>query len=67
MTRKDYVKFAEMMHFHAKCIDQGKYQGKAAPADLWGHLVNGMASIFRSDNDRFDVNRFHKACGVEDA
>ena len=53
MTRKDYVAVAEILNFASD---------KAHPA-LFSKIVNDFAEMFAKDNERFDVNRFHKACG----
>lgn len=51
MTRKDYVRTAEILNGNRKFIDHPVY------ADL----VNEFIEMFESDNPRFDVNRFIKA------
>ena len=53
MTRKDYVATANILKFASD---------KAHPA-LFSKIVNDFAVMFAKDNERFDVNRFHEACG----
>jgi hypothetical protein len=53
MTRKDYVATAEILKFASD---------KSHPA-LFSKIVNEFAVMFAKDNERFDVNRFHEACG----
>ena len=58
MTRRDYVKFAELFRMER-------------PGDNWDAnkrvqhnlLLKGTMRIFKSDNGRFDENRFLAACG----
>jgi hypothetical protein len=53
MTRKDYVATAEILNFMSN---------KTHPA-VFSKVVNDFAEMFAKDNERFDVNRFHKASG----
>ena len=53
MTRKDYVATAEIL----------KYASDKTHPALFSKIVNDFAEMFAKDNERFDVNRFHKACG----
>lgn len=52
MSRKHYVKFAEMVKFLNLDI-----KDKA-------EVANEMADIFAGDNSRFDRGRFLTACGL---
>ena len=56
MTRKDYVKFAEML----SRLDPGT--AKIDAANQHDKLTIAIAAIFANDNPRFDENRFYKAC-----
>ena len=53
MSKKDYVKFAEMFR-----EQKGKTDGEAVLADL----IWGACQIFAEDNPNFDRMRFLKAC-----
>jgi hypothetical protein len=57
MTRKDYVKVAEILsnYFATSVFDE---QGEILFADL----VDEFSLMFESDNERFDANRFAIAC-----
>ena len=60
MTRKDYVKVAEILsnYFATSVFDE---QGEILFADL----VDEFSLMFESDNERFDANRFAIACYKE--
>lgn len=51
MSRKDYNKTAEILNYIST---------KTHPA-VFSYIVNEFAVYFANDNERFDVNRFHKA------
>jgi len=56
MTRKDYVKVAEILSSFKDLIgDEFTYHD----------LVDEFASMFEADNERFDSNRFFDACTKE--
>ena len=61
MTRKDYIKFAEM--FNDVLTDTQHYEQRERT--MTRILVKRTADIFRAENDNFDLARFLKACGVE--
>jgi hypothetical protein len=60
MTRKDYVKVAEILsnYFATSVFDE---QGEMLFADL----VDEFSLMFESDNERFDASRFAIACYKE--
>ena len=60
MTRKDYVKVAEILsnYFATSVFDE---QGEILFADL----VDEFSLMFESDNERFDASRFALACYKE--
>jgi hypothetical protein len=51
MTRKDYVATAEILNYASN---------KIHPA-LFSKMVGDFATMFATDNPRFDVTRFHTA------
>lgn len=53
MSKKDYVKFAEMFK-----EQKGKENGQAVLADL----IWGACELFAQDNPNFDRERFLAAC-----
>jgi len=56
MTRKDYVKVAEILSSFKDLIgDEFTYHD----------LVDEFAAMFEADNERFDSNRFFDACTKE--
>jgi hypothetical protein len=55
MTRKDYQAFADILW-------SIRY---AVTPEIHEHLVDEMAKVFKTDNERFDFNRFAQACGLE--
>jgi len=56
MTRKDYVKTAEILKGFSDEIHPQVFED----------LVEEFSQLFKSDNDRFDFARFEKACGVDE-
>ena len=56
MTRKDYVKTAEILKGFSDEIHPNVFED----------LVEEFAQFFMSDNDRFDKARFEKACGIDE-
>jgi hypothetical protein len=59
MTRKDYVRFAEM--FKDMLADCESNASNAAIDET----AKRSANIFAADNPNFDRSRFLTACGVE--
>ena len=57
MTRKDYVTIAEAIAGAVKA------HGETACIRL---AAENMAHLFRLDNQRFETNRFMKACGFRE-
>lgn len=55
MTRKDYKKFAELIK---------DYKADRGESILLSALVADLGYIFKQDNDRFDYDKFFKACGL---
>lgn len=62
MTRKDYVRIAEALH-NAK-PHLGELYGPEGRA--WLAAVCSVADALGNDNERFDGDRFLRACGVDD-
>lgn len=58
MTKKDYIKFAEMM----KRLRKGSVYINDKAVIQAVDVERELAAIFMSDNDRFDRDRFFKAC-----
>jgi len=56
MTRKDYIKTANILKGFVDEIPQITYED----------LVNEFAEWFKSDNDNFDFVRFETACGIDE-
>jgi hypothetical protein len=52
MTRKDYIKAAELVKLETK------------PSYKWV-LYSNFVQFFKQDNSRFDADRFASACGVQ--
>lgn len=51
MTRKDYVKTAEILNGYAKTIYPS----------VWVDLVEDFVEMFQNDNPNFDADRFVQA------
>lgn len=56
MTRKDYVKTAEILKGVSNEIHPEVYQD----------LVEQFSQFFKLDNERFDFDRFEEACGFDE-
>ena len=52
MTRKDYIKFATLLKTLKVRFDNKDFTLK------FNDVYSGMIEIFKSDNNRFDENRF---------
>ena len=55
MTRKDYVKVAQILSEYRQSI----------PAEDYHDLVMDFGKMMKLDNDRFDLSRFMIACGID--
>ena len=65
MTRKDYVKFAEII-VRAKSLDPSRNEQREAGFQIAVDLIKEyMADIFYKDNPAFDYERFYEACEVK--
>jgi hypothetical protein len=60
MTRKDYVKVAEVIRNTASASVSNYGYIKAEIIQI----ANGLATVFEEDNPRFDADRFLAATGV---
>jgi hypothetical protein len=56
MTRKDYIKTANILAGFVDEVSQTTYED----------LVQEFAEWFKSDNENFDFARFEKACGIDE-
>lgn len=56
MTRKDYVKTAEILKGFVDDIHPQVFED----------LVEEFGLYFDADNERFDKARFEKACGIDE-
>jgi hypothetical protein len=56
MTKKDYIKTADILKGFSQEIPQRVYED----------MVDLFADWFLSDNENFDKARFEKACGVDE-
>lgn len=61
MTRKDYVKIAQVF---ADQINTEHSQKNSAGVLTLARSVRSMADMLQSDNPRFDRARFTAACGI---
>ena len=52
MTRKDYVKTAEILNSY----------GSEMKLEVYEDLVNDFIEMFADDNERFDSDRFWEEC-----
>jgi hypothetical protein len=67
MTCKDYIRFSAMLKdMLADCANDNRdfkhnYYSRQAVKEVCQRTAN----IFAADNDRFDTDRFLRACGVK--
>ena len=54
MTKKDYIKFASLLKNLKVRFDNKDFTLK------FNDVYSGMIEIFKSDNNRFDENRFNE-------
>ena len=63
MTRKDYIKFAQM--FHAIKPERDLCDGDTHYSVLrsqWMEFMLNTSCLFKEDNPRFSASRFETAC-----
>ena len=56
MTRQDYIQFAELIK------DSIYPLGAKRDLNTILHITEDLIELFKLDNDRFDSERFRKAC-----
>jgi len=56
MTRKDYIKTAEILNTYSSNIHPS----------VFSEMVDEFSIMFEKDNERFDTEMFFDACGVND-
>ena len=59
LTRKDFVKFAEI--FRAQKPNETGFQQSVLLAN-WRQLIDDQCVVFKANNPRFDPIRFKTAC-----
>jgi hypothetical protein len=64
MSKKDYIKFAEMFKEQLG-LAQEENDGSISENAIEG-IVFCVADIFAEDNPNFNRSKFLKACGLED-
>jgi len=62
MTKKDYIKIAEMLKGKRKLIISSKYLNYQAKCLLFNDIVLCLAEVMKEDNDRFDRIKFIDTC-----
>lgn len=60
MTRKHYQIIAEELN---AALEISRSEGISAKNAVM-RMIEGLATVFKRDNARFDRARFYKACGV---
>lgn len=61
MTQKDYILIADEMN---AALEISRSENQAAH-NATMRTIEGLATVFKRDNARFDRARFYKACGVQ--
>lgn len=62
MTRKDYVKIAQVFALHMQVATE---TGAGEQQETIEDLASEMAHMLHRDNPRFDRDKFLAACGVK--
>jgi hypothetical protein len=62
MTKRDYIKFAEMLR---EQYERANGSGEQYPEQTIARVQDSIADLFAADNPRFDRERFAKACEVK--
>ena len=60
MTKKDYIKFAQLLNGYARFAVENGYEIHNAKLNLGG-VINQIGDIFAEDNPNFDRARFVNA------
>lgn len=60
MTRKDYIKFARMMH--NTMPDQYDCISSSIMTAQWKETMSAMCELFKEDNPKFNEQKFIDAC-----
>lgn len=63
MTKKDYIKFAQMLKREQPATLYSIDESDVTTV-TWQCIVESTADIFAEDNPRFDRERFLRACGL---
>lgn len=68
MSRKDYVKVAELINNRYQRLERDRTGGEISLPEYeyaayhLNVMMNELASIFSADNDRFNITKFREAC-----
>jgi len=62
MTKKDYVKIADILNRFRKMDEEDR----AGDFDRTIFLVDEFAYLFENENKNFNEKKFRKTCGIED-
>jgi len=65
MTRKDYIAFARILR-EIKPRKDNSADDYGAKLSQWGKMIEAIAGVFEDGNERFDREKFFKACGYLD-
>lgn len=57
MTKKDYIKFAELLKFHKPTMDEGKNIPEDV-LEMYEKIKYSIIKLFENDNPNFDSSRF---------
>ena len=65
MTKKDYIKLAELIKDNREYLNDWTKNGIGTPFVPFDRLVNGLCAVLAEDNPRFDKARFLSACNYK--
>lgn len=64
MTKKDYELIAKVIEYNMPS-QIAKPKGYNDRLEAWTNLLNGLIEAFEQNNNKFDREKFLKACGVK--
>lgn len=75
MHKKDFVTFARMIKTQRHKIAQARIEKIDASIPVFCNgadkaidiIVDELVQIFKSDNDKFDADKFYKACTIQES
>jgi len=64
MSKKDYELIAKVIEYNMPS-QIAKPKGCGGGLGVWVNILNGLIEAFEQNNNKFDREKFLKACGVK--